>query len=84
MDYVALTPRQLGQILKRCRTQRGQTQLEAGSKVGLKQSTVSSMEANVARTRVESLYKLLSSLGVELILRDKSANPATQAGKREW
>lgn len=84
MDYLALTPKQLGQILKRCRAQRRLTQLEAGSRVGLKQSTVSTIEADAAPSRVASLYKLLSSLGLELVLRDKTARPAGQAAKREW
>jgi HTH-type transcriptional regulator/antitoxin HipB len=84
MDYAALTPKQLGQILKRCRSQRGMTQLAAGSTVGLKQSTISAIEADAGRSRVASLYKLLSSLGLELVLRDKTAGPATRTSKREW
>jgi HTH-type transcriptional regulator/antitoxin HipB len=71
MDYFAPTPKQLGQILKRCRAQRGLTQLEAGSRVDVKQSTVSAIEADATRARVSSLYKLLSSLDLELVLREK-------------
>lgn len=85
MDYVARTPDQLGPILKSCRAQRGITQQAAGAKVGLKQSTVSMIEAHAARTGVESLYKLLSALGLELVIRDKQADrAASSAKKREW
>ena len=85
MDYVARTPAQLGPILKSARTERGLTQQIAGEKVGLKQSTVSTVESDAARTSVETLYKLLSALGLELVIRDKTTHRAP-AGvpKREW
>jgi HTH-type transcriptional regulator/antitoxin HipB len=61
------------------------TQKTAGSKVGLKQSTVSTIEADAARTSVESLYKLLSALGLELLIRDKQSDrTASSAKTREW
>lgn len=84
MEYVALTPKQLGQILKHRRVQRGMTQMEASSKVGLKQATVSVIEADAARSRVETLYKLLSSLGLELVLRDKPPGSTLQPKLPEW
>ncbi len=85
MDYVARTPEQLGPILKSCRIERGLTQRVAGSRVGLKQSTVSAIEADASRTSVESLYKLLSSIGLELVIRDKVIDPVTSKRlKQEW
>jgi len=83
MEYVTRTPGQLGSVLRSCRNQRGLTQREMGAKVGLKQSTVSNMEANVARTHVESLYKALSSLGLELVIRDRHAVGIAEK-TREW
>lgn len=84
MDYPAPTPKQLGQILKRYRARRGLSQLQAGSRVGMKQSTVSAIETDAAPSRVASLYRLLSSLGLELVLRDKSTQPGDNTTKREW
>jgi HTH-type transcriptional regulator/antitoxin HipB len=63
VDYVARTPAQLGPILRSIRAERGLTQHTAGAKVGLKQSTVSAIEGDSARTSVDTLYKLLSALG---------------------
>jgi HTH-type transcriptional regulator/antitoxin HipB len=81
MEYVARTPQQLGQILKGSRQQHGLTQSAVGSKVGLKQSTVSAIETNGANTTIETLYKALSALGLELVLRDRtSPGPA----RTEW
>jgi HTH-type transcriptional regulator/antitoxin HipB len=81
MEYVARTPQQLGQVLKNCRQLRGLTQAAAGAKVGLKQSTLSVIEVHGANATIETLYKALSALGLELVLRDQ-APPAT--AQREW
>jgi HTH-type transcriptional regulator/antitoxin HipB len=85
VDYVARTPAQLGPILRSIRTERGLTQKQAGAKVGLKQSTVSAVESESGHTSVDTLYKLLSSLGLELVVRDKTSDHGL-AGvrKREW
>ena len=85
MDYVARTPAQLGPILRSIRIERGLTQREAGAKVGLKQSTVSAIESNAARTSVDTLYKLLSALELELFVRDKPSDRGPAGNrKQEW
>jgi HTH-type transcriptional regulator / antitoxin HipB len=81
MEYVVRTPRQLGQALKDCRKRRGLTQSAVGAKVGLKQGTVSVMERHDVTATVETLYKALSALGLELVLRDKSSPDAL---RNEW
>jgi HTH-type transcriptional regulator/antitoxin HipB len=85
VDYVARTPAQLGPILRSIRTERGLTQRDAGVKVGLKQSTVSAVESDAARTSVDTLYKLLSALGLELVVRYKpSGRGPAGSRKQEW
>jgi HTH-type transcriptional regulator/antitoxin HipB len=85
VDHVARTPAQLGPILKSCRIERGLTQRNAGAPVGLKQSTVSQMETHAERSSIESLYKLLSALNLELLLRDKDkGNISSTAKTPEW
>ena len=85
MDYVARTPKQLGPILRSIRVERGLTQKEAGAKVGLKQSTVSAIESDSARTSVDTLYKLLSALELELVVRDKPSDRGPAGSrKQEW
>jgi HTH-type transcriptional regulator / antitoxin HipB len=86
MDYVARTPAQLGPILRSLRSERSLTQQEAGAKVGLKQSTVSAIESHSATSRVDTLYKLLSALNLELVVRDKTGDQGVTGGvrKQEW
>ena len=79
MDVIARTPAQLGAALKSARTRRGLSQTDAAASVGLKQKTVSSLETVGARSTVDTLYKMLSALGLELVIRERGSNTP-----REW
>jgi HTH-type transcriptional regulator / antitoxin HipB len=82
MDAVARTPQQLGQALKARRAKLKLSQTEVGTKVGIKQDTVSVLEIRTVSSTVDSLYKALSALGLELVLREKSL-PTAVSGQ-EW
>jgi HTH-type transcriptional regulator/antitoxin HipB len=71
MDIVARTPPQLGQSLKARRVKLQLSQTEVGAKVGMKQNTVSVLEISTASSSVASLFKVLSALGLELVIREK-------------
>lgn len=81
MDYVARTPKQLGQVLRGCRRQKRLSQTEAGDRVGLLAKTISALESNPERATIESLFKLLSALDLELLLRERGVEVTR---KREW
>ena len=80
MDYVARTPQQLGQVLRACRARRELSQSVVAEHVGIKQDTVSALETRTHASSIESLYKVLSALGLELVLRD----PPVSADDKEW
>ena len=80
MDATAYTPRQLGQVLKGQRVSRQLTQREAADTVGLLPKTISRLERATETATVESLFKLLSALQLELVVRPvPQESPA-----REW
>ena len=81
MDYVVRTPQQLGQILKACRKKRQLTQGMVGAKVGVRQAQISVIETHGADITVATLYRLLSALGLELVLRDR---PLRDTSPTEW
>jgi HTH-type transcriptional regulator/antitoxin HipB len=81
MEYIARTAHQLGQVLKSRRQQLGLTQTEVATKVGLLQAQVSVIESHDARATVTTLYKALSALGLELVLRDSAPPPSKSS---EW
>ena len=72
MDYAIHTAQQLAQALRGQRIAKGLTQKNVGAPVGLLPKTVSKLEATPERSSIESLFKLLSALDLELVLRPKS------------
>lgn len=76
-EFMALTTYQLAQVLRGYRKACGLTQREAAARGGLLQKTVWALETAPEKAAVESLFKLLGALNVELVLRAKpTANHA--------
>jgi HTH-type transcriptional regulator/antitoxin HipB len=85
MDYPVRTPTQLGQLLKALRMERKLTQADVAARMGLLQSKISALEANPGRTSVERMFRLLSVLGVELVLRQRGAAKQRRSpGAPQW
>jgi HTH-type transcriptional regulator / antitoxin HipB len=78
MDYTVYTPRQLGQVLKGQRSTQDLTQVEVATSVGLLPKTVSKLERDPDTATLESLFKLLSALQLELVVRSKSTSSASE------
>lgn len=58
--------KQLSTYLKDARLNEHLSQSKVASKVGIRQDTVSSFELNPDSTKLETLFKLLSALNLEL------------------
>lgn len=80
MNYTAHTPKQLGQVLKGQRKSQKLTQNEAAQVVGLLPKTISKLELATETATIESLFKLLSALRLELVVRSKSQ----KSSSKEW
>lgn len=79
----AQTPEQLASVLRGQRQASKLTQKQAASLVGLLPKTISALESDPERASVGSLFKLLSALGLELVLQPKvGAKPWTS--QSEW
>lgn len=83
METVARTPQQLSQILCAQRKRKGITQSGAGASVGLLPKTISALETRPEGSSIESLFRMLSALNLELVIREKSPAGCGQAGS-EW
>ena len=83
MENLVSTPKQLGSVLKVFRKAKNFSQEEAGSRVGLLQKTVSSLENEASKSTVESLFKIISALELELVVRPKSWKD-NNVKKAEW
>jgi len=71
MENTVYTPEQLGSVLKGFRKSKKLSQTQAGSRVGLLQKTVSSLEKETSKSSIESLFKFISALELELVIRPK-------------
>lgn len=78
----APTPEQLASVLRGQRRAIKLTQKQAAALVGLLPKTISALESDPERGSVGSLYKLLSALGLELVLQPKAGSISTSVS--EW
>ncbi len=67
------SPEILGKVLRHYRKDLGLSQSEAGKKLNLPQKTVSRIESGISAVHLETLFKYMSALGLEMHLqpRDK-------------
>jgi HTH-type transcriptional regulator/antitoxin HipB len=75
-DQIARNEKQLGAILRRTRRQAGLSQGALGARIHLRQGTVSRLEAGEPAVRLRTLMTTLSALGLELVVRPRSAASA--------
>lgn len=75
-DFTVRTAEQLPALLKGFRKQAGLTQAAVALRLGVTQQTFSAMERNADKVSADRLLQLLSTLGVELVLR-QSSEPGT-------
>lgn len=75
MKQTARRTRQLGAIVRCERRRQGLTQTQLGTKIGLRQATVSRLEAGEPATRLRTLFDTLAALGLEVFIdkRGKSS-----------
>lgn len=71
MDQVVTTPEALGKALQRARKLQGLNQTIAGHAFKIDQTTVSSIEHGAPGTRLDTLFRMLAALDLELIVRSK-------------
>jgi len=83
MENYIQTPSQLGQVLRARRNSLGFTQYKTGQTVGLLPKTISALEITPEGSSISSLFKLLSALDLEIILRTKDSL-SENLDKMEW
>lgn len=78
-----LSPEALGHALKDARKATGKTQEEIGKLIGMDQGTVSIIEKGNPGTRLETLFRLLAALELEISLQPRSTPAGTTEGD-QW
>ena len=83
MEFLANTPYQLAKILRARRGRLELTQQEASKLVGLLPKTVSALENKPEASSIETLFKYLSALDLEMRLQPKESKLYAEE-KTEW
>lgn len=71
----------LGRTLKMHRKKRGLTQVQAGAKFNLTQKTVSNIENGRPGVQLDTLFRLMSALNLEMHLEPRDTS---YKGKEPW
>ena len=77
-SYPVKTPQQLGAVLQGCRKTHQLTQAQVGERIGLAQKEISKLEMNPATTSLARVFKVLSALELEFVVRERgvAGNPS--------
>lgn len=74
MNQVVYSPKSLGIAIKQQRKAKKLSQHKAGDSFKLDQTTVSSIEQGASGTRLETIFRMLAALDLEMIIRPKKTN----------
>ena len=80
MDPIVYSPKSLGIAIKRQRKAKMLTQKEAGLAFKLDQTTVSDIEQGALGTRLETVFRILAALELEMIIKPKKRNAQKKNG----
>jgi len=72
VEQIGRTASQLGAIVRRQRRQQRLSQGQLGSKVQLRQATISKLEAGEPATRIRTLLDVLAALDLEIVVRRRT------------
>jgi len=79
MEQLVHSPQSLGAVLQRARKTKHLNQKEAGLPFNIEQSTVASLEKGAPGTRLETLFRMLAALDLEMVIRTRNKTPSTNA-----
>jgi HTH-type transcriptional regulator/antitoxin HipB len=72
MQYKIVSAQNLGKVLRSTRKQKKLTQTSVGKAVGITQATISEIEGGKPGTELNTLFRVLASLDLELIVQPKT------------
>jgi len=78
------SPDMLAHSLKSARRQLQLTQQQAAKQVGIKQATISAFENHPENSRIETLFKLLAVLELELHVTPRNQAERTTESSQSW
>lgn len=84
MEQLIHSLKALGVAIKRQRKAKKLSQTQAGSAFNINQSTLSSIEQGAEGTRLITLFRVLSALDLELVIRSKNHKKPENDATELW
>lgn len=78
------SPKELAQLVVSQRKKLKLSQTEVGDLVGLKQKTISAFENKPESTKLDTLFLILSAVGLDVMITTKDNSNFTKQWKEEW
>ena len=78
MSNLARTPKQIGTIIQRARKQRDWTQSDLAERAGLRQGTISIVEAGSNTVKLNTLLAILAALDLEFLIDRRKKGSAEE------
>jgi HTH-type transcriptional regulator/antitoxin HipB len=78
MANVARNPKQIGNLIRRARKHRKWSQTQLGERAGLRQETISLIEAGNPASRIDTLLAVLAALDLEFRIGPRSKGQAAE------
>ena len=78
------SPQELAIYIRDYRIKRGKRQRDIAAPVGLKQTTISNFEIKPEATKIETLYRILASTGLEISIYPRGESPNQNEWKEPW
>jgi HTH-type transcriptional regulator / antitoxin HipB len=78
------SPADLAQYFRDQRKQQGLTQVSVADDISVRQDTVSKFELKPENVRLDTLFRLLSALDMELHIVPKGQSPSKADSKKGW
>ena len=75
MNQIARTAKQVGVAVRRRRRALGLSQSDLGSRAGLRQATISTLESGEPGTRLRTLVDVMAALELEVVIQERSKAP---------
>jgi HTH-type transcriptional regulator/antitoxin HipB len=75
LEQLARNASQIGNALRRRRRLLKLSQNQLAERTGLRQATISTLEAGDSNARLDTLTSMLAALDLELIVRDRTKGP---------
>lgn len=83
MDQRIISTQHLGEALRGARKKKRMTQRDTAKSVGLDQPSLSKIERGEASARIDTLFRLLAALDLELILQPRQ-RPLDESEGDRW